>query len=253
MEKYKFMGELEKNLMDISYEERREALRYYEDYFDEAGDENIESVMQELGTPQKVAKRIKEDLHMENMGKENGTIEHTLWNGEETEQDKEEEQKYSYKAEDFQKQTQGNSAKKKASFFTEKLKNMGTEKLIILILVCIIVGPAILGILCGIVGIFIGIFFAIIGLIFGAFAGMAGMFVSGVVSIVVAFGKLAISPANSLVHMGAGIVSIAIALLFLAAGIYLCKGVLPGFISWFNEMIQKCIDCVKGWMNNERL
>ena len=62
MNRARFMEQLEKLLSDISEEERREALEYYESYFDEAGPEKEASVIQELGSPEKVAASIKEDL-----------------------------------------------------------------------------------------------------------------------------------------------------------------------------------------------
>lgn len=62
MNRARFMEQLERLLSDISEEERREALEYYESYFDEAGPEKEASVIQELGSPEKVAASIKEDL-----------------------------------------------------------------------------------------------------------------------------------------------------------------------------------------------
>lgn len=62
MNRAQFMEQLEKLLSDISEEERREALEYYESYFDEAGPEKETSVIRELGSPEKVAEIIKADL-----------------------------------------------------------------------------------------------------------------------------------------------------------------------------------------------
>ena len=54
------MDQLEKLLSDISEDERREALDYYESYFDEAGEAEEASVIQKLGSPGKVAAIIKQ-------------------------------------------------------------------------------------------------------------------------------------------------------------------------------------------------
>ena len=62
MSRREFMEELKKLLSGISDEERDAALKYYEDYFEEAGSGNEEQVIQELGSPQKVAAMIKADL-----------------------------------------------------------------------------------------------------------------------------------------------------------------------------------------------
>ena len=60
MDRKKFMKELEYLLQDISDEERQEALSFYENYFDEAGKENEQKVIDELGDPSRVAAIIKD-------------------------------------------------------------------------------------------------------------------------------------------------------------------------------------------------
>lgn len=57
-----FIRQLEQLLADIPEEERREAISYYEDYFDDAGEENEEAVLKELKSPERVARSIKADL-----------------------------------------------------------------------------------------------------------------------------------------------------------------------------------------------
>ena len=49
----------------LSEEERREALSYYQSYFEDAGEENEERILKELESPEKVAATIKTDLGME--------------------------------------------------------------------------------------------------------------------------------------------------------------------------------------------
>jgi uncharacterized membrane protein len=63
MTKYDFMRELESLLLDISLEERLEALQYYENYFEDAGPDREQSIITELGSPTKVATTIKADLY----------------------------------------------------------------------------------------------------------------------------------------------------------------------------------------------
>ena len=66
MNRAQFMEQLKKLLSDISEAERLEALEYYENYFDDAGPENEEAVIRELGSPGKVAAIIKADLKESN-------------------------------------------------------------------------------------------------------------------------------------------------------------------------------------------
>ena len=49
MRREEFMRELEYLLRDIPANEREDALAYYENYFDEAGAENEQQVIKELG------------------------------------------------------------------------------------------------------------------------------------------------------------------------------------------------------------
>ena len=57
------MRQLERLLGDIPESDRQDAIAYYQDYFDEAGPENEAQVIRELGSPEKVAATIKEDLN----------------------------------------------------------------------------------------------------------------------------------------------------------------------------------------------
>lgn len=60
MTKYEFLGDLSRLLSDLPEEERKQAMRYYEDYFADAGEEQEEAVMEELGSPAELAQQIKE-------------------------------------------------------------------------------------------------------------------------------------------------------------------------------------------------
>ena len=51
MSRKEFMERLEKLLWNISDSEREEALQYYNDYFDDAGEENEAEVTEDQGGP----------------------------------------------------------------------------------------------------------------------------------------------------------------------------------------------------------
>lgn len=61
MSKNEFLDRLAWLLADISPEERDAALTYYREYIEDAGAENEEAVLQELGSPEEIAAAIKED------------------------------------------------------------------------------------------------------------------------------------------------------------------------------------------------
>lgn len=61
MNRSEFFKRLEQGLIKVSKEERDAALDYYNEYFDDAGVENEQKVMEELGSPVQIAARIKAD------------------------------------------------------------------------------------------------------------------------------------------------------------------------------------------------
>ena len=66
MSRTEYMRQLESLLQNIPDTEREEALQYYNEYFNDAGPENEQNVIEALGNPAKVAENIKKDI---------------LWNG----------------------------------------------------------------------------------------------------------------------------------------------------------------------------
>jgi len=74
LDKREFLNRLQAELTDLTSEERREALEYYEEYFADAGEENEADVLISLGSPEQVAEQIKAGLHKadEGMFTENG-------------------------------------------------------------------------------------------------------------------------------------------------------------------------------------
>ena len=62
MNREEFMKELEYLLMDIPEEDKQDAVAYYRDYLEDAGDEHEQEVIQEFGSPERVAAIIRADL-----------------------------------------------------------------------------------------------------------------------------------------------------------------------------------------------
>ena len=72
MNRIEFMTELASLLQDIPAEERRDAMQYYNDYFDDAGEDQEQQVIDELESPQKVAEKIKADMTGEEVEQQAG-------------------------------------------------------------------------------------------------------------------------------------------------------------------------------------
>ena len=63
MSRREFIEELERLLADLPEEERKAAVQYYEDYFEDAGAEHEADVIRELGGPEKTAASIRADYY----------------------------------------------------------------------------------------------------------------------------------------------------------------------------------------------
>lgn len=62
MKREEFLNQLEYLLQDISEEEKRDAIDYYRDYLEEAGEEQEEQVLKDFGSPERIAAIIRTDL-----------------------------------------------------------------------------------------------------------------------------------------------------------------------------------------------
>lgn len=62
MNRAEFMARLTALLGDVPPTEREEAIQYYNDYFDDAGEENEQGVIASLGSPEELARSIKAGL-----------------------------------------------------------------------------------------------------------------------------------------------------------------------------------------------
>jgi uncharacterized membrane protein len=58
MTKDEYLNILQNNLENMPEEESRNILRYYREYFEDAGEENTDKVMEELGTPESLAQKV---------------------------------------------------------------------------------------------------------------------------------------------------------------------------------------------------
>lgn len=58
MTKEEYLTRLQYNIASLPPLEVQNIMQYYREYFDDAGEENLDSIMQELGTPEQLAQKI---------------------------------------------------------------------------------------------------------------------------------------------------------------------------------------------------
>ncbi len=70
MNRDEWLKQFKKNLINISDMEREDAVRYYTEYFDDAGAENEQKVIEELGNPVMLARKISAQAAIRELSKD---------------------------------------------------------------------------------------------------------------------------------------------------------------------------------------
>lgn len=256
------MTELESLLSDIPLEEREEALQYYNGYFEDAGEEQEQEIIKELGSPEKVAQIIKAAL---NTGEaDNGEQGYYTEHGYQSTVNQEKRYEMvgsgnrmtgsSQNRNDSNRASgsaNGNNSAGQTNNSSDSNSQQGTAntdygadnaagqherntRLALIILVCIVASPVILPV----IGTVIGLIAAIIGVIIGC--GIAGiaMIICGIALFIVGLLKIAV-PFMGMLFCGSGLVVFGIGMLLTLACVILCKNVLPAFIKWIINICRK--------------
>lgn len=79
MNKEQFLARLEKRLRRIPQEERENIMLYYQEYFEEAGPEQEQEVIQELGSPDQIAADMIGEFAVKELNKGSNKGLHILW------------------------------------------------------------------------------------------------------------------------------------------------------------------------------
>ncbi|MGI6070506.1 MAG: DUF1700 domain-containing protein [Blautia sp.] len=230
MNRTEFMRQLEGLLQDISDEERAEALDYYNSYFEDAGVENEAKVIQELGSPGKVAAIIKADL-----GGGNGEYGEYTEHGYEDNRVREDAQ-----VPDQYTQT----SRTRRGYRTGERKNTAT--IILLVILAVFAAPILLGVGGGILGIIVGILGGIAGIVVGLFGGLIGSLVGGIALVIGGIVECFTSPSLGLVSIGLGGLGLAVGFLLLVLAVLVVGRALPWIIRKLSDLLHRAVHKVNG-------
>lgn len=212
MKRDEFMARLESLLQNISKEEREEALQYYNDYFDDAGVENEASIIKELGSPEKVARTLKEDIE-----------------GLEADGGEYSESGYSYSGEQ-EKQV---PAEKKKPWTSN------TVKIILIILIILVGVPLVIPAGVSVLAVGFSILAAIAAVIFGIlFSGLA-IGIAGVALIIFGLMKIPVAVTVTLGCAGAGLFLTAVGIALTVLIWKLALKVIPRVFRWAVNLVRK--------------
>lgn len=211
MSRVEFMRQLESLLQNISEAERVEALQYYNNYFDDAGPENEQDVIEALGNPAKVAENIKQDISGGNgvprsSGSERAVI-----------------------------QYQQNMVKP-----CEPEKNgLPTWAVVLIVILCVFASPIILSVAAGGVSLALGLIVAWFALIFSAGITAVALLVVMVILVVVGFMCISVSPLTGIGLLGGGLLCGGIAILFLMLTVAMAGIVTPAIVGGIVSLFRK--------------
>ena len=254
MNRAEFMSRLASLLQDVPLAEREEALQYYNDYFDDAGEDNEESTIASLGSPEELAKSIKAGLA------DGGNAGEFTESGFYSYEQKSKNQVMS--TEQMQGANQGGSQNRQGDPYGPQgnaggndygtQPNPGSQKpqeamsggkLALIILLAVLLSPVWIGVLGGIFGGFVGLLGGAIG-IFVAFLVVgvvltvvgAALFVIGIAAI---FG----APLGGLCLMGGGLIMVALGLVFVWLTVIIVGMAIPalvrGIVSLCNRIFHR--------------
>lgn len=243
MSRWEFMRRLEELLSDISPNEREEALQYYNDYFNDAGRENENEVIEALGTPEQVAKIVRDGLSENaDQGEFTETGFNSARNGQQNAIIKRRED-FSEKQDPFADEgnvrKEGSNQQSSGKKQTEKKDPMPTWAIVLIVIGCVLLSPVILSVACAAVGTLIGIIAAIFGVILGFGVAMIVCYVVAVVLFVAGFGCIIVHPVSAMGLLGGGCICVALGIVFMLLTGFLAGKCVPGICQGIAYIFKK--------------
>ena len=220
MNRLEFMQRLEALLSDISQSEREEALQYYNDYLNDAGVENEQEVLDAMGTPEQLAKVIKEGLDDNGRG------------GEFTET--------GYHNEAFEEEVKNEVVKK------EEKKRLSGGMIALIVILCILAMPMLVAALSGVFGAGIGILGGLLGLFVVTAAVWIALFVVALLLIGFGIGELFALPLVGLCLIGTGILLAGLSMFFIWITVWLWGTAFPWMIKTVVNLFSRILHGKKG-------
>lgn len=191
MNRNEFLRQLEQLLCDIPENERREAMEYYRNYFEDAGPEKEAQIIEELGSPQEVAASIKRNLFGEGYSD------------------------YDFVKEEKHQDIYGNRQNK-------------TTRNILIAVIIVLTFPLWVGIIGAAFGILIGGIAVVFALVVAVIAIVAALLIGGIVLFGIGMFHIFTGfPAVGLVLAAVGMFMLAVAVLGIAAMVWLVGRILP--------------------------
>ena len=226
MNRTEFMRQLESLLQNISATEREEALQYYNEYFNDAGPENEQNVIEALGNPAKVAENIKKDIYQKINADNRAVITYPADSGAESGAG---EAGFG----------QENEAQAAGAVSSRKKEGMSTGMIVLIVILCILASPVILGAASAGIGVAAGLIATWFGLIIGFGATAAALILLLIALVAVGIISLFTHPFVGMCLIGAGLICGGVGLLFLMLTVAMAGIATPAICCWIGGLFQK--------------
>lgn len=229
MNKNEFLDQLSLLLSDISYDEREEALNYYKEYIEDAGPENENTVLKELGSPNDIANQIKDGLSNKSE-EENNRIDFKA------------PERFSSSNNNFHQSTDNSHGNQKSFNNNYSVQNINRQKrhdyLILAIIAIALVSPFILPFASSLVKVLLVAIAIIFVLVIGFGAASIACIVAGIIILIIGIASMIHSPLIGFAIIGSSFIVVSLGLLFLVLTVWYTKSALPAIIGFVRRSLQ---------------
>lgn len=251
MNRIEYMRRLAALLQDVPVEERVAAMQYYNDYFDDAGEENEAQVIEELGSPEKVAAEMKAGLGRQAGG--TGEFRETGYADTQFEEKETPTPYYSagqsgsqnaysqntYGQGGYAQGGQGRDGQNAGSTVAEKPWTNKWLKLALIILIIIVAVPVLLPVAIGVLCVVFMLVIVAFCLFFALIVAAAAIALSGVALFVKSIIMIPGNPAGAVMVMGTALLLAAGGSVATVAAVRICTIVVPGMFRFCVDLCRK--------------
>ena len=207
MNRLEFMDALESRLSQLSSEERDDALRYYEELFDEAGPIEEQKIIDDLGSPEDIARQILVDNGVAPDGRPQYMIDDVV--------------------------SPGQTPPPQAEVIDSGAQNAkNNNNILIIMIIVVLTFPLWIGVLGTLFGVAVGLIGTMFGLTVGVTAAGAGLLAFGIAG-------LFSVPQFALIFIGAGLILISIDILLIFPLIKWFIGLVPKIVGTVVSAVKK--------------
>lgn len=208
MTRIEFMSELAIRLQGMPESERQDALQFYEEYFDDAGPENEQVVIEELKSPAAVAIRICGSA------------------GAFPPKDREPVQEPAGQPQPSRQESpRWNQGGGQQAYGGQTPPGAGRSTAFWVLVICL--SPIWATLLLGVAVTVISLFVAVVAVIFSLAIAMAALLISGIICLPVGFYHLFLDPLNGVYTFSVGLVAVGLAMMVSPGILWLIKKGIP--------------------------